>query len=286
LISLGVAKLYYPEMRNFLATIKESSADILEIGFASTVPDAFPRSFVELARSLHLRLSCHLPFSINIGGETDKSRSVTYLAKGLRIANLLGGLAVFHPGFYRGQSFEVLRNNLLDTIRRTLSQVPSGEGILGIETTGRTTEIGTIEEILYLVKEIDNKLLVPVIDWAHIYARRHGESPRTVRAFNDILDRVAEELAPERLYFHMSGIEYGVGGERRHTSVRTCAPPLPYLAYALEQKSMDFQMILESPDPIGDLDWARRVLENPQEWFKYVEERQRKSEMSLMDAYF
>lgn len=286
MVSLGVAKLYYPEMLNLLTTLKESSVDILEIGFASTVPDVFPHSFLERARSLHLGLNCHLPFSINLGAEIDKSKSVAYLTKGLRIANLLGGLAVFHPGFYRGQSFEELRSNLLETIRRTLIEVPSGEGMLGIETTGKTTEIGTIDEILFLVKEIDNKLVVPIIDWAHIYVRGQGEFPRTVRAFNTVLDRIKEELAPERLYFHMSGIEYGKGGERKHTSVKTCAPPLPYLVHALEQNKIDFQLILESPDPVGDLDWVRRVLENPEKWFGYVEEQQRKSEMNLMDAYF
>lgn len=286
MVSLGVAKLYYPEMLNLFSTLKESSVDVLEIGFASAVPDVLPHSFVERARSLHLGLSCHLPFSINLGTEIDKSKSVAYLTKGLRIANLLGGLAVFHPGFYRGQSFEELRSNLLETIRRTLIEVPGGEGMLGIETTGKTTEIGTIDEILSLVKEIDNKLVVPIIDWAHIYARGQGKFPTTVHAFNTVLDRIKEELAPERLYFHMSGIEYGKGGERKHTSLETCTPPLPYLVYALRQNKIDFQMILESPDPVGDLDWVRRVLENPEEWFGYVEERQRKSELNLMDAYF
>jgi deoxyribonuclease-4 len=158
--------------------------------------------------------------------------------------------------------------------------------MLGIETTGKTTEIGTIDEVLSLVKEIDSKVVVPIIDWAHIYAREQGKFPRTVLEFNTVLDRIKEELAPERLYFHMSGIEYGKGGERKHRSVKTCTPPLPYLVHALDQNKIDFQMILESPDPIGDLDWVRGVLKNPEDWFGYVEEQQRKSETTLMDAYF
>jgi deoxyribonuclease-4 len=285
LISLGVAKLYSAELPELLTLLQQKAVDRLEIGFASTVPTKFPRSFVERARNLHVDLSCHLPFGVNLGAETEKSRSVAYLTQGLRIANVLGGLAVFHPGFYRGQPFEELQGNLQETIRLTLAQVPSGDGMLGIETTGKTTEIGTIDEILSLVKEIDNKSVVPVIDCAHVYARTQGKFPRTVHDFNTILNRVREELGPERLYFHMSGIEYRKGGEWKHLSVKTCTPPLPYLLHALKQNKIDCQMILESPDPVGDVDWVRTVLEEPRKWFAFAEEQQRKSKMNLMDAY-
>jgi deoxyribonuclease-4 len=272
-------------MLKLFTTLHEKSVDILEVGFASSVPSEFPNLLVERARSLRLDLSCHLPFSINLGAETDRSQAVAYLTQGLRIANVLGGLAVFHSGFYRDRPFEELRGNLHDTIRQTLTEVHSGNGMLGIETTGKTTEIGTIDEILSLVKEIDNKLVVPIIDWAHIYARSQGKFPRTVRDFDLILDRTRNELGPGRLFFHMSGIEYGKGGERKHLSVKTCTPPLPYLLHVLKQRNIDCQMILESPDPVGDLDWVRAVLENPEKWFAFVEEQQRRAQMNLIDAY-
>jgi len=285
LIRVGVAKLYSSDMLKLFTTLHEKSVDILEVGFTPSVPTEFPNLLVERARSLRLGLSCHLPFSINLGAEADRSQAVAYLTQGLRIANVLGGLAVFHSGFYRDRPFEELRGNLRDTIRQTLTEVHGGNGMLGIETTGKTTEIGTIDEILSLVKEIDNKVVVPIIDWAHIYARSQGKFPRTVRDFDMILDRTRNELGQGRLFFHMSGIEYGKGGERKHLPVKTCTPPLPYLLHVLKQRNVDCQMILESPDPIGDLDWVRAVLENPEKWFAFVEEQQRRAQMNLMDAY-
>lgn len=283
--SLGVAKLYDDRMFDSLPMLREKSVDSLEIGFAPGLPKEFPHSFVERAKGLGLRLSCHLPFSINLGREQDKATSLEYLTKGLKIANVLGGLAVFHPGFYRGHSFGEVRGDLLETLRQTLQNASSGEGKLGVETTGKSAEIGTLDEVLSLIKDLDSKLVVPVIDWAHIFARTQGKFPRTLHDFITVLDRIKSDVAPDRFYFHFSGIEFGKGGERKHTSVKTCTPPLPYLIEAMKQSNIDFQIILESSDPIGDITWARMVLDDPQQWFGFVEDQQRKLQMNLMDAY-
>jgi len=44
---------------------------------------------------------------------------------------------------------------------------------LGLETTGKLTAWGTIEEIMAVNRDVHN--CVPVIDFAHLYARAQGK---------------------------------------------------------------------------------------------------------------
>lgn len=283
---LGVALVYDSALLGYLPVLRKESIDLLEVGLSPAVSDRFPLSFVERAKTLGLSLGCHLPFVINLGREENKNRSSEYLAKGLRLADMLDGVAVFHPGYYGGRDFEQLRVDLLEILEQTLSRVPHGKGKLGIETTGRTTEIGTVDEVLSLVKGIDSERLVPVIDFAHIYARTLGKFPKCLDDFTSVLDKIETELAPQRFHLHVSGIEYGKGGEKRHRSVKTCAPALPYLIQALKQTGIEFHMVIESPDPVGDLAWIREVLDDPTHWFTFAEEQQHKSQLNVLDAYF
>lgn len=282
----GVAKAYDTQVMSYLTTLRDKAVDALEIGFEEKVPKELPSELAESAKDLGISLACHLPFTINLGEEQDRSRCVRYLAQGIRFANLVGGLAVFHPGFYGGHSFDEMKSNVVEAIKQVLVENPQGKGRLGIETTGKKTEIGSLEEVLLLVKEVGSEVVVPVIDWAHIYARTQGTFPRSLEDFVKILDRIQDELALELLYCHVSGIEFGKGGERKHVSAKTCSPPIPYLIHVLKRNHVNFQMVIESPDPLEDIAWLKSVWDDPERWFPFVEERIERMQKGLIDTYF
>jgi deoxyribonuclease-4 len=281
----GVAKVYDSQLMNYLTILHDKAVDVLEIGFAEKMPE-LPSELVKSAKGLGISLTCHLPFTINLAEERDRDRCVRYLAQGIRYAKLMDGLAVFHPGFYGGHPFEEVKSNLLGAIKQALVEEPLGRGKLGIETTGKKAEIGSLEEVLLLVKEIDSDGVVPVIDWAHMYARTQGTFPRSLDDFAEILGKIQDEFDLEMLHCHASGIEFGTSGERKHVSAKTCSPPIPYLMHVLKQNQVSFQMVIESPDPLEDLAWLKLVLEDPERWFPLVEQRHERLQKGLMDAYF
>ena len=85
-----------------------------------------------------------------------------------------------------------------------------------LETTGRKSQFGTIEELVSLCKEINTCKLC--IDFAYIHARYNGK----LKGYNDfaeILQYVYNELgkpALEDLHIHIGGVNYNENGEQNH----------------------------------------------------------------------
>ena len=159
----------------------DSGVDAYEMGFAFGIPDTIPDDVKELAKANDFILSCHLPLWINLSGP-DIDRNVKYLLQGLKIADELGSIAVFHMGFYNGLSWRKIRDRAASAIRRALEAF-DGRGFLGVETTGRQKALGTLDEVLDIVKLVDDERFVPVIDWAHVYARNSGAYPKSYGDF-------------------------------------------------------------------------------------------------------
>ena len=145
--------------------------------------------------------------------------------------------------------------------------------VLGIETTGKRHEIGSLDEVLSIVNALSVEIAVPVVDWAHIFARSNGRFPRSVDDFSSVLTRLENETGIDTFYFHGSGIEYKDYRERRHLSVKTCKPPLPYLFAVLGDAGYDYRFIVESPNAIEDLAWLKQVSESPESWFDFTREQ-------------
>ena len=103
---------------------------------------------------------------------------------------------------------------------------------LGIETTGRQAEIGTLEEVLEICSSLPLNIAIPVIDWAHLWARSNGSFPKKREDFENVLTKIENLFGINDFYFHGGGVEFKEGNEKRHLSVQTCLPPLPFLLKA------------------------------------------------------
>ncbi|HOB22894.1 MAG TPA: hypothetical protein PKI30_08590, partial [Bacillota bacterium] len=86
--------------------------------------------------------------------------------------------------------------------------------ILRPELMGKPTQFGSLEELLRLSQELP---VLPCLDFSHFHART-GEF-NTFEEFASILEQLEQALGEEalkNLHLHISGIDYGPKGERKH----------------------------------------------------------------------
>ncbi len=130
---------------------------------------------------------------------------------------------------------------------------------LGLETTGKVSQFGTLDEIVRICREL--KYCSPVVDWAHLYARAAGRIN-----FSDIFDKVAV-LKLKHLHTHFSCIEFslagmeGKGNERRHLTLDTKKPDFEPLAKEILKRKVDITLISESPILEKDALVMKKMLE-------------------------
>src|SRR5437764_2656486 len=85
---------------------------------------------------------------------------------------------------------------------------------LGIEASGRTEVVGSLDEILTLVKNA--KGVLPVLNFAHVHARGFGLFKRP-EDFDDVLSKVEKVSDGGHVHAHFSGVEHADGNELRYT---------------------------------------------------------------------
>lgn len=87
---------------------------------------------------------------------------------------------------------------------------------MGVETTGRIDRVGSLEQVVDIVKRTQGT--EAVLNWAHIHARGAG-ALRSEDDFRRVLSFVSSQIGRVWLgnaYFLFSGISYGPSGEIRH----------------------------------------------------------------------
>ncbi|MBU1203752.1 MAG: TIM barrel protein [Nanoarchaeota archaeon] len=194
-----------------------------------------------------LRLSIHAPYYINLASKEKRkiTESKERILRSCEIGHLLGARdIVFHAGYYQGrekeQIYEMVRNEIDDMqkeIKKRRWKVK-----LCPETTGKESQFGDLEEIFRLMRETGCGVC---IDFAHLKARCQGEM-----SYAEMLDKIKGKLGNKWIHSHYSGIEYGAKGEKRH--LVSDIGDFKKLAKEILKRRMNFVIINESPDPLGD----------------------------------
>ncbi|WP_300157193.1 TIM barrel protein [Solidesulfovibrio sp.] len=200
-----------------IAYLRALGLDAMELPFVRSVNVTEKnRAAVLAAKEAHgLYLSAHASYFINLNAaepeKRDQSRArIVKAAEALR--GVGGRSVVFHPGFYLGRS----ESDAYAAIRDNLRLLPSLGVDYRLETTGKASQFGSLEEIVALCGEIGT--CKPCIDFSHLHAR-DGGALKSRDDFSRILDHVGERLGPEALadlHIHISGIAYGPKGEKNH----------------------------------------------------------------------
>lgn len=126
---------------------------------------------------------------------------------------------IIRPNFYSNMPQDqalrlvVYKINEITTNLRTSCKV-------GIETTGSVKELGSLEDVIDIVKR--TKDTEPIVNWAHIHARGSG-ALRTEDDFRRVYDKIRAEVGQSWLnnaYFLFSGVSYGPSGMIRQIPLK------------------------------------------------------------------
>ena len=218
----------------------------------------------EEATKNDVKLSIHGSYFINLLGkkEVAQASKERILAAATAADWMNAYVVVFHTAFYGKFDKDYALKTCIQELKDISSRMKS-MGIkakLGPETMGRKTQLGGIDEIIAINREVENTQLV--VDWGHLHALHQG-SFRTVDDMRKIALKIEQELGTKTLrcmHCHFSKIEYGASGERSHHTLDEAAygPNFAMLAEVLLEFDMHPTIICESP--LLDVD-ARKMKE-------------------------
>ena len=119
---------------------------------------------------------------------------------------------------------------------------------IGIETTGKMREVGSLEEVIDIVKRTQST--EPVLNWAHIHGRGSG-ALRSQDDFRKIMDTVRAEIGQgwtQSAFFLFSGASYGPSGFTRNIPLSQSDLNLEYLIREVMSLNVKGTIIFEDPN--------------------------------------
>ena len=198
-------------------------------------------------------VAVHASYLINIASPDEALWEKSYQALKDEVARAAAfgiPLLTFHPGSYMNDDpakvYPIARKRLAEVVGQL-----KDEGVqvtLRPETMGKSAMLGTLEETIDLARDIDGVL--PCIDFAHLHARRGDGSFNTYAEFTTALKLVASGLGRRglsSLHIHLSGIEYGPKGEKKHLPLAEADLKYEELFQALIDLKAGGRILCESP---------------------------------------
>lgn len=203
------------------------------------------------ARTLKMHLTVHAPYYVNLNADdpakllASKQRVITALA----MAHIVGARSVcVHAAFYLNgtpdTALDNVRRAVEDILRRKQDLFPNVN--LALETMGKPSQFGTVEEVLRVSKEFGQ---YPCMDPAHLHARSNGKV-NTAAEWNEMLDLYAKELGDaslKNMHLHYSGIAYGPKGEKHHLSFKESDAKWEEFLSVLKKRDIGGILVCESP---------------------------------------
>ncbi|MBI4297310.1 MAG: TIM barrel protein [Chloroflexi bacterium] len=207
----------------------------------------------QAAQEHGVALSAHAPYYINLNAHEPEKllASQERILQTARIGALCGaGNITFHPAFYLGDPPSMV----LDKVKVALAEVVAAlraEGNkvrLRPEVMGKPSQFGTIDELLELSAGLDG--VEPTYDVSHWHARTgafntYGEF---LAFFRKVEDKLGRKAALEHVLLHVSGIDYGMKGERKHLVLANADFNYRDLLRALRDLRVQGLIICESPN--------------------------------------
>jgi deoxyribonuclease IV len=241
---------------NYASGIEYISAiglDAMELLFVRSVnvTDKNSAGILRSKMAHDIYLSAHGSYYINLNASAAalQVRSLARIREAAEaLSKVRGKSLIFHPGFYLGNSKE----KTYATIKTNLERLSDIGIAYRLETTGKLTQFGAIEELVSLCKEIHTCKLC--LDLSHIHARNNGG----LKGYDDfaaILQYVSNEIGPpvlEDLHMHIGGIRYSEKGERNHLPLRESDFDYVSCLKALKDFNVKGCVIAEGPEVEND----------------------------------
>jgi len=208
------------------------------------------------ARENDVVLSLHAPYYINLSAvENEKvESSVKRLVDSLKATQWMGGyVVVFHPGYYLEWGIKEAVSRVIHGINMVWDRFGEVSNVkdvwLGPETTGKTKQVGSVEDVIEICSNVER--CRPVVDWAHLHARSLGRFPQDVGDVVKVIEAFEKRLGKEAinpLHTHFSKIEYTRGGEKEHHTLdENYGPDFRLVCEAYREVGVSAVIISESP---------------------------------------
>jgi deoxyribonuclease-4 len=232
---------------------RELGLDHLEMAWVNGVrmSDESADAIAAAAREHDLTLTAHAPYFVNLCGAEDVvERSRGRLEEAARLGTRCGAQSFcFHAGFYGTLGAAEANRRVRTELRRVATAVRRRKQSIDIraELTGKASQVGSLDEVLEWSATVAGVL--PCVDFSHRYARdlgahnRYEDFAATLTAIEARLGRAALD----RLHVHISGIEFGPKGERRHEPLRETKFRWKELLRALKDLHVGGWVVSESP---------------------------------------
>jgi len=234
--------------------IHELTLDCMQLEFAHGVrmKEEVSSGLRKASYELGIPLTSHGPYYINLNArEQDKiDSSVERIIQTAKISDLCGAESMtFHAAFYMKDSpFDVfdLVEKSMNVIEERLNRLDI-EIELRPELTGKTSQFGSLEELISLTKNVNS--CRPCMDFSHLFARTGKYN--TEEEFSDVLDALENELGSDALknmHIHISGISSNSKGDLKHINLKDSKFNWKGLFNTLKQKDCRGYVICNSPN--------------------------------------
>lgn len=235
--------------------VSELGLDCLEVEFVKGVKmgGATAEKIAEVARECGVRLSLHAPYYVNLNSPEEGKRlaSQERLLHSARLAEKCGaGSVVFHCGYYGrddpGEAFENIKKGIKEVV--SILKAERSPVVMRPETMGKRSQFGSLEEVLFLCREVEG--LLPCVDFSHIHAREGTGKANSYREFDRILRKIERKLgtdAMKNMHIHISGVEYNSKGELKHVNLDESDFRYEDWVLALKDYGVEGMVICESP---------------------------------------
>lgn len=232
---------------------RELGLDHLEMAWVNGVrmSDESADAIAAAAAAHDLTLTAHAPYYVNLCGEPDVvERSRARLVEAGRLGVRCGARSFcFHAGFYGKLGAAEANRRVRTELKRITAALRRGKLAIDVRTelTGKPSQVGSLDELLAWSAAVPGVL--PCIDFSHQYARAIGQHNRyddfaaTLAAIEARLGRAALDS----LHVHISGIQFGPKGERRHEPLRETKFRWKELLRALKDMRVGGWAVCESP---------------------------------------
>ena len=242
--------------------VRELGLDAMELEFVRgvTVSEDKAPEVKKISEQYGVLLTCHAQYYINLNSpeEAKVRASVERLLKAARVAAASGAWSLcFHAAYYMKREPAPVYERVKKYLKRVVDTlVDEGYEIwIRPETTGKPTQLGSLEEILRLCEEVEN--CRPVIDWAHLHARDGRGSIRTKGDYRAVLEAIEGRLGTEvmvNLHVHYTPVEFSAKGEVRHHAMSEPGYGPDFKPFAELIAEMDLRPVIISESPVLDRD--------------------------------
>jgi len=208
---------------NGVKRVRELGLDAMELEFTYSVnvSEKMAPDVRKMAKANDIALTCHGQYFVNLAAVEEKKIHASInrmLSVARRLHECGGWSATWHAAFYLKRPKEAVYTMVKQNIKEVVKTLQDESNPVWVrpETTGKPTQWGDLQETIKLSQEVEQVL--PCVDFSHLHARNGGGNNST-EEFRETLRQIEKGLGREALnnmHIHLSGIEYGPKGERRH----------------------------------------------------------------------